>query len=66
MSKPKKRTRATIAAGVAKRCGLPETAARSNLAEVCGDTGSAHAMLLLTLTLHQLALLRSQQMPLHL
>jgi hydroxymethylglutaryl-CoA synthase len=40
-----------IAAGVAKRCGLPEAAVRSNLAEVCGDTGSAHALLLLAAAL---------------
>ena len=33
-----------VAAGLAKRVGLPETALRDNLAAVCGDTGVAHPL----------------------
>lgn len=40
-----------IAAAVAKRCGLPEASVRSNLAEVCGDTGAAHPLLMLAAAL---------------
>jgi 3-hydroxy-3-methylglutaryl CoA synthase len=36
---------------VAKACGLPEASVRSNLAEVCGDTGAAHALLMLAAAL---------------
>jgi hydroxymethylglutaryl-CoA synthase len=36
-----------VAAGLAKRVGLPETALRDNLAAVCGDTGAAHPLLML-------------------
>jgi 3-hydroxy-3-methylglutaryl CoA synthase len=36
-----------IAGTVAKRCGLPETAVRDNLHAECGDTGVAHALMLM-------------------
>jgi 3-hydroxy-3-methylglutaryl CoA synthase len=36
-----------VAAGLAKRVGLPETALRDNLAALCGDTGAAHPLLML-------------------
>lgn len=36
-----------IAALVAQKCGLAETAVRDNLAGVCGDTGAAHAIVML-------------------
>jgi len=36
-----------VAAGLAKRVGLSETALRDNLAAVCGDTGAAHPLLML-------------------
>lgn len=32
---------------VAQQCGIPEAAAREPLAEACGDTGTAHPLLLL-------------------
>ena len=40
-----------IAAQVAKRCGLPDASVRSNLAERCGDTGAAHALVMLAAAL---------------
>lgn len=36
-----------VAAALAKRVGLAETALRDNLAAVCGDTGAAHPLLML-------------------
>jgi len=36
-----------VAAGLAKRVGLPETSVRDSLAAVCGDTGVAHPLLML-------------------
>lgn len=40
-----------IAATVARRCGLPDQAVRGNLAELCGDTGAAHPLLMLAAAL---------------
>jgi hydroxymethylglutaryl-CoA synthase len=37
-----------VAAALAKRVGFAETALRDNLAAVCGDTGTAHPLLMLT------------------
>lgn len=42
---------ARIAQQVAQKCRLPETAVRDNLAGVCGDTGAAHALVMLAHTL---------------
>ncbi len=42
-----------VVPGVAKRAGISETAVRDNLAAVCGDTGAAHALLLLAHALAQ-------------
>lgn len=42
-----------VVPGVAKRAGIAETAVRDNLAAVCGDTGAAHALLMLAQTLAQ-------------
>ena len=42
-----------VAAGLAKRVGLPEAAVRDNLAAVCGDTGVAHPLLMLAHALEQ-------------
>jgi len=42
-----------VVPGVAKRAGIGETAVRDNLAAVCGDTGAAHALLLLAQALAQ-------------
>ncbi len=42
-----------VISGVAKRAGIAETAVRDNLAAVCGDTGAAHALLLLAHALSQ-------------
>ncbi len=42
-----------VAAGAAKRAGIGEGALRDNLAAVCGDTGAAHALLLLADALAQ-------------
>ena len=44
-------TLSRIAATVAKRCGLNDSAVRDNLAAVCGDTGVAHPLLLLAAAL---------------
>jgi hydroxymethylglutaryl-CoA synthase len=40
-------TLAKVANSVAKKAGVPESAVRDNLASVCGDTGSAHALVML-------------------
>ncbi len=40
-------TLARIGSMVAKACNLPETAVRDNLSAVAGDTGTAHAIMLL-------------------
>ena len=42
-----------VVPGVAKRAGIGEAAVRDNLAAVCGDTGAAHALLLLAHALAQ-------------
>jgi 3-hydroxy-3-methylglutaryl CoA synthase len=42
-----------VVPGVAKRAGIAEAAVRDNLAAVCGDTGAAHALLLLAHALAQ-------------
>lgn len=42
-----------VAPGVAKRAGIGEAAVRDTLAAVCGDTGAAHALLLLAQALSQ-------------
>ncbi|MGP1678987.1 MAG: OB-fold domain-containing protein [Burkholderiales bacterium] len=42
-----------VVPGVAKRAGIAEGALRDNLAAVCGDTGAAHALLLLSHALAQ-------------
>lgn len=44
-------TLSRIAATVARRCGLNDSAVRDNLAAVCGDTGVAHPLLLLAAAL---------------
>lgn len=44
-------TLSRIAAAVAQRCGLADGAVRDNLAAVCGDTGCAHALLMLAAAL---------------
>jgi 3-hydroxy-3-methylglutaryl CoA synthase len=36
-----------VAASVAKKAGIPEAAVRDNLHAVCGETGTAHALVLL-------------------
>ncbi|MGH8735819.1 MAG: hydroxymethylglutaryl-CoA synthase family protein [Burkholderiales bacterium] len=42
-----------VAAALAKRVGLAESALRDNLAAVCGDTGAAHPLLMLTHALQE-------------
>jgi 3-hydroxy-3-methylglutaryl CoA synthase len=42
-----------VAAGVAKACGLKPEALRDSLASRCGDTGAAHALVLLAHALEQ-------------
>jgi 3-hydroxy-3-methylglutaryl CoA synthase len=42
-----------VVPGVAKRAGIAESAVRDNLAAVCGDTGAAHALLMLAQALAQ-------------
>jgi hydroxymethylglutaryl-CoA synthase len=42
-----------VTPAVAKRAGVPEGAVRDNLAAVCGDTGAAHALLMLAAALEQ-------------
>ena len=42
-----------VVPGVAKRAGIGEAAVRDTLAAVCGDTGAAHALLLLAQALSQ-------------
>ena len=42
-----------VAAGIAKRVGLTESALRDNLAAVCGDTGAAHPLLMLAHALEE-------------
>lgn len=37
-----------VAGAVAKKVGITDSAVRDNLAAVCGDTGAAHALLMLT------------------
>jgi 3-hydroxy-3-methylglutaryl CoA synthase len=46
-------TLSRVAAGVAKRAGIPEGALRDNLAAVCGDTGVAHPLLMLAHALEE-------------
>ncbi len=46
-------TLARMGAGVAKKCGMPDAAVRDNLMSVCGDTGSAHALLMLAHALQE-------------
>lgn len=36
-----------VAAGIAKRAGIPDGAVRENLQAVCGDTGTAHPLVML-------------------
>jgi 3-hydroxy-3-methylglutaryl CoA synthase len=36
-----------VAAGIAKRAGMPDAAVRDNLHAVCGETGSAHPLVML-------------------
>jgi 3-hydroxy-3-methylglutaryl CoA synthase len=36
-----------VAAGIAKKAGMPETAVRDNLQAVCGETGAAHPLVML-------------------
>jgi hydroxymethylglutaryl-CoA synthase len=38
---------------IAKQCGISAAAVRSNLSQECGDTGSAHSLLMLAHTLEQ-------------
>jgi hydroxymethylglutaryl-CoA synthase len=38
---------ARVAAGIAKKAGMPETAVRDNLHAVCGETGAAHPLVML-------------------
>ena len=40
-------TLAKVAGSVAKKTGISETSVRDNLADVCGDTGAAHALAML-------------------
>ncbi len=42
-----------VAAALAKRVGLAESALRDNLAAVCGDTGAAHPLLMLAHALQE-------------
>ncbi|MBK5103626.1 MAG: hydroxymethylglutaryl-CoA synthase family protein [Burkholderiales bacterium] len=42
-----------VVPGVAKRAGIAESAVRDNLAAVCGDTGAAHALVMLAQALAQ-------------
>ena len=42
-----------VAAGVAKKMGLPETVVRDNLHTVCGETGAAHPLVMLAHTLEE-------------
>ncbi len=42
-----------VVAGVAKRAGIAESAVRDNLAAQCGDTGAAHALVMLAHALSQ-------------
>jgi hydroxymethylglutaryl-CoA synthase len=42
-----------VTPAVAKRAGIPDGAVRDNLAAVCGDTGAAHALLMLVAALEQ-------------
>lgn len=42
-----------VAPAVARRAGLPEAAVRDDLAAVCGDTGTAHPLLMLAHALEQ-------------
>lgn len=42
-----------LGAAVAKKLGIAETAVRDNLAAVCGDTGAAHALVMLTQALQE-------------
>jgi hydroxymethylglutaryl-CoA synthase len=44
-------TLARIGPAVAKKCGLPEASVRDTLAASCGDTGAAHALLMLAAAL---------------
>ena len=36
-----------VAAGIAKKAGMPDTAVRDNLHTVCGETGAAHPLVML-------------------
>jgi 3-hydroxy-3-methylglutaryl CoA synthase len=40
-------TLSRVGAGVAKKVGIPDSAVRDNFAATCGDTGAAHALLML-------------------
>jgi 3-hydroxy-3-methylglutaryl CoA synthase len=42
-----------VAAGIAKRLGVPETSLRDNLHAGCGDTGASHALIMLAHALEQ-------------
>src|SRR5262249_44544225 len=42
-----------VAAGVAKRAGMPDAAVRDNLHAVCGETGVAHPLVMLVDVLEQ-------------
>jgi 3-hydroxy-3-methylglutaryl CoA synthase len=46
-------TLSRVVPGVAKKVGIPETAVRDNLAAVCGDTGAAHAPVMLAHALEE-------------
>jgi hydroxymethylglutaryl-CoA synthase len=42
-----------VAAGIAKRAGIPDTAVRDNLHAVCGETGAAHPVVMLANALEE-------------
>ncbi len=42
-----------VASGVAKKAGIADASVRDNLMSVCGDTGSAHALLMLSHALQE-------------
>ncbi len=44
-------TLAKVAASIAKKAGMADSVVRDNLAAVCGDTGAAHALVMLAQTL---------------
>jgi len=42
-----------VAAGIAKKAGMPDAAVRDNLHTVCGETGAAHPLVMLVSALEQ-------------